>query len=151
MSDGMNLVLLMGNLGADPELIQAATGPVLKLRLATKETYFDKNKVKQETTEWHRIAYFGAGAAGLARILQKGSGIRLEGRNHTSSYEKNGEKRYSTEVIAQKISLLPTPKYRDTASTAPPPPSRLLDEDALPPLARTRAPEAPVSLHELPF
>lgn len=150
MSDGMNLVLLMGNLGADPELIQAATGPVLKLRLATTQTYYDKDKVKQTSTEWHRVAYFGAGAPGLARILQKGSGIQLQGRNHTSSYEKNGEKRYSTEVIAHSINLLPTQKYRDTASS-PPPSSRLLDDDSLAPLARSRAPEAPVSLNDLPF
>ncbi len=147
MSDGMNLVLLMGNLGADPELVQAASGPILKLRLATTHTYFDKDKVKQSATEWHRVAYFGAGAPGLSRILQKGSGIRLEGRNHTTSYEKNGEKRYSTEVIAQSINLLPSGKYRDTASTSTP----SLDDNSLAPLARTRAPEAPVALHELPF
>ena len=90
------------------------------------------------------MTYFGAGSGSLSRILQKGSGIQLEGRLHTSSYEKNGEKRYSTEVIAQNIKLLPVGKYRDTASSP-------MDESSLAPLARTRAPEAPVVLKDLPF
>src|SRR5271170_3220538 len=106
MAEGLNRVILLGNLGADPELRVTPGGQaILKLRLATNETYLDRNNVRQERTEWHRVTVWGRRAEALGKILQKGDGLFIEGRLQTSSYEKNGEKRYSTEVVANNIVL----------------------------------------------
>jgi single-strand DNA-binding protein len=106
MAEGLNRVMLLGNLGADPELRVTPGGQaVLKLRLATNESYVDRNNVRQERTEWHRITVWGRRAEALGKILQKGDSLFVEGRLQTSSYEKNGEKRYSTEVVANNIVL----------------------------------------------
>ena len=78
---------------------------VLKLRLATNESYLDRNNVRQERTEWHRVTIWGRRAEALGKFLQKGDSLFIEGRLQTSSYEKNGEKRYSTEVVANNIVL----------------------------------------------
>lgn len=107
MAEGLNRVMLFGNLGADPDLRVTPGGQaVLKLRLATNESYLDRNNVRQERTEWHRVTVWGRRAEALGKILQKGDSVFIEGRLQTSSYEKNGEKRYSTEVVANNI-LLP--------------------------------------------
>ncbi len=107
MSEGLNKVMLLGNLGADPELRMTSGGQaVLKLRLATSETYLDKEKVRQERTEWHSVTIWGKRAEGLAKILSKGSRIFVEGGLRTSSYDdKEGNKRYKTEVNATNIIL----------------------------------------------
>src|SRR5277367_780265 len=106
MAEGLNRVMLLGNLGADPELRVTPGGQaVLKLRLATNETYLDRNNVRQERTEWHRVTVWGRRAEALGKILQKGDSLFIEGQLQTSSYEKNGEKRYSTEVVANNIVL----------------------------------------------
>jgi single-strand DNA-binding protein len=106
MAEGLNRVMLLGNLGADPELRVTPGGQaVLKLRLATNESYLDRNNVRQERTEWHRVTVWGRRAEALGKILQKGDSLFVEGRIQTSSYEKNGEKRYSTEVVATNIVL----------------------------------------------
>lgn len=106
MAEGLNRVMLLGNLGADPELKMTPGGQaVLKLRLATTETYLDRNQVRQERTEWHRVTLWGKRGEALSRFLAKGDRIFVEGRLQTSSYEKNGEKRYSTEVVATNIIL----------------------------------------------
>jgi single-strand DNA-binding protein len=106
MAEGLNRVMLLGNLGAEPELRVTPGGQaVLKLRLATNETYLDRNNVRQERTEWHRVTVWGRRAEALGKILQKGDLLFVEGRLQTSSYEKNGEKRYSTEVVANNIVL----------------------------------------------
>jgi single-strand DNA-binding protein len=106
MAEGLNRVMLLGNLGADPELRVTPGGQaILKLRLATTETYLDKNNVRQERTEWHRVTLWGKRGEALGKFLAKGDRIFVEGRLQTSSYEKNGEKRYSTDVIATNIIL----------------------------------------------
>jgi len=104
MAEGLNRVMLLGNLGADPELKVTQGGQaVLKLRLATNESYVDKNNVRQERTEWHRLTVWGKRAEGLAKFLQKGHQLFVEGRLQTSSYEKNGEKRYSTDIVVHNV------------------------------------------------
>jgi single-strand DNA-binding protein len=106
MTQGLNKVMLFGNLGADPELRGAEGGVrVLSFRLATTEVYFDKNQQKQERTEWHQVALFGARAEPLARLLRKGSRVLVEGRLQTSSYEKDHSRRYKTEVVATDLFL----------------------------------------------
>ena len=101
---GLNRVMLLGNLGADPELKVTPGGQaILKIRLATTETYLDKNNARQERTEWHRVTVWGKRGEALAKILTKGSNIFVEGSIRTSSYEVNGEKRYSTDIVAKDI------------------------------------------------
>ena len=106
-SDGLNRVTLLGNLGADAEVRSTSGGQcVAKIRLATTETYFDKNRVKQERTDWHMVVLFGKRAEALGRILTKGDRILVEGRIQTSSYDdRDGNKRYKTEIVANNIIL----------------------------------------------
>ncbi|MEO8180357.1 MAG: single-stranded DNA-binding protein [Deltaproteobacteria bacterium] len=106
MTQGLNKVMLFGNLGAEPELRNTAAGAyVLSFRVATTEVYFDKQQQKQERTEWHQVALFGARAEPLAKLLHKGSRVLVEGRLQTTSYDKDGSKRYKTEVIATDLFL----------------------------------------------
>jgi single-strand DNA-binding protein len=107
MAEGLNRVMLLGNLGADPELRMTSGGQaVLKLRLATSETYLDKNRQRQERTEWHNVVIWGKRAEALAKILTKGTRIFVEGGLRTSSYEdRDGNKRYRTEVVSTNILL----------------------------------------------
>ncbi len=106
MSEGLNSVTLFGNLGADPELKQTSKGPVLKMRLATNFSWFDKEKQqREEKTEWHDVAMFGRRAEALSKILTKGSRLLVKGHLSTSSWEKDGQKRYRTSVIADDVVL----------------------------------------------
>lgn len=107
MADGLNRVMLLGNLGADPELRMTPSGQaVLKLRLATSESYLDRNKVRQERTEWHSVVVWGKRAEALNKILSKGSRIFVEGGLRTSSYDdREGNKRYRTEIVASNLLL----------------------------------------------
>jgi single-strand DNA-binding protein len=107
MAEGLNRVMLFGNLGADPELRTTSGGQaVLKLRLATTESYLDRNRARQERTEWHSVTVWGRRAEALSRILSKGSRLFVEGALRTSSYDdKDGNKRYRTEIVANNIIL----------------------------------------------
>ncbi|OJY29885.1 MAG: single-stranded DNA-binding protein [Myxococcales bacterium 68-20] len=106
MAEGLNKVMLLGNLGADPELRVTQGGQaILKLRLATTETYLDRNNTRQERTEWHAVTLWGKRGEALAKFLSKGERIFVEGSLRTSSYEKDGDKRYRTEVVATNIIL----------------------------------------------
>ncbi len=121
MAEGLNKVMLLGNLGADPELRMTAGGQaVLKLRLATTETFLDKTNTRQERTEWHTVTVFGKRGEALAKILAKGANIFVEGGLRTSSYEKDGEKRYRTEIVASNI-LLTGRRGTDHGPGGPPP------------------------------
>jgi single-strand DNA-binding protein len=105
MADGLNRVMLLGNLGADPELRSTNSGQsILKLRLATSESYLDRNHVRQERTEWHNVVIWGKRAEALSRYLGKGVKLFVEGSLRTSSYDdRDGNKRYRTEVVASNV------------------------------------------------
>ncbi len=101
---GLNKVIIMGNLGADPELRVLPGGlSILKMRIATSERWQDKEKNWQERTEWHRVTVFGPRAEHLAKFLRKGMVVTVDGQIRTSTYEKEGQKRYSTEVVANFV------------------------------------------------
>ena len=103
----LNKVMLIGNVGVEPEYRTTATGTsVVSLTLATNEKWTDKQGAKQEKTEWHRVAMFNKLAELANQYVKKGSKIYIEGKITTSTYEKNGEKRYSTEIIANSMQFL---------------------------------------------
>ena len=107
MSEGLNRVVLLGNLGADPELRYTQGGQaVLNIRLATTESYLDKDKQRQERTDWHNVVVWGKRGEALSKFLEKGSTVLIEGSLRTSSYDdRDGNKRYKTEVIASNVVL----------------------------------------------
>lgn len=107
MAEGLNEVTLCGNLGADPELRSTNGGDsVLRLRLATAESYRDRNNQWQERTEWHSVIVWGKRAEALHQILVKGRQILVKGSLRTSSYDdKDGIKRYKTEINAKQVIL----------------------------------------------
>ena len=108
MADGLNKVLLIGNLGADPELSYTQSSQaVLKLRLATNESFVNKAGERQERTEWHRVVVWGKRAEALSKFLSKGRQLYVEGRLQTRSWEdKDGQKRFATDIVANEIILL---------------------------------------------
>lgn len=103
MAGSLNKVMLIGNLGADPEVRTFQNGgKVCNLRIATTESWKDRNTgEKQERTEWHTVAIFNEGLAGVAeRFLKKGSKVYIEGQLQTRKWQdQNGNDRYSTEVV----------------------------------------------------
>src|SRR5262249_14863582 len=105
---GVNKVILIGNLGADPELRYTPGGQaVCDIRLATNESWTDKNGQKQERTEWHRVVMWGKPAEICKQYLSKGQKLYVEGRLQTRSWDdKEGNKRYSTEIVATDFMFL---------------------------------------------
>jgi single-strand DNA-binding protein len=111
-AEGLNKVLLIGNLGLDPELKYTQGGQaVLRLRLATTERYGNKAGERQERTEWHTVIVWGNRAEALNKILHKGRTIYVEGRLQTRQWEdKEGGKRSTTEIVAVQLLLLGGPR-----------------------------------------
>ena len=105
MAGSVNKVILIGNLGADPEVRHTQDGrPIVNLRVATSESWRDKNSgERRERTEWHRVVIFNEGLAKIAeQYLKKGSKVYLEGSLQTRKWQdQSGQDRYSTEVVLQ--------------------------------------------------
>lgn len=109
MARGINKVILIGNLGDDPETRYMPSGSaVTNIRVATTESWKDKNTGdQQERTEWHRVAMFGRLAEIAAEYLRKGSQVYIEGRIRTRKWQdKEGNDRYTTEIIANEMQML---------------------------------------------
>jgi single-strand DNA-binding protein len=104
----VNKVILVGNLGRDPELRYIPSGQaVANFTLATNDRWRDKEGNNQERTEWHRIVVWGKSAENCAQYLQKGRSVYIEGRLQTREWEdKDGNKRQTTETIAQTVQFL---------------------------------------------
>jgi single-strand DNA-binding protein len=104
----VNKVILVGNLGADPEIRYLPSGEaVANLRLATTDSWKDKDGNKQEATEWHRVSYFGRQAEVCGQYLKKGSQIYVEGSIRTRKWQdKEGQDRYSTEIRGDRMQML---------------------------------------------
>ena len=107
----VNKVILVGNLGADPELRYTNTGTaVANFRIATNDTWTDKNGEKQERTEWHAIVAWGKLGEICGKYLKKGRPVYVEGRLQTRQWEdQQGNKRFTTEVVAQTMQMLGRP------------------------------------------
>lgn len=104
----VNKVILIGNLGADPELRSTQTGQsVCSLRLATSEKYKDRDGNMQERTEWHKVVVWGPQAETVNKYCKKGKQIFLEGRIQTRKWQdKNGADQYTTEIVAENVRFL---------------------------------------------
>jgi single-strand DNA-binding protein len=112
MAGSVNKVILVGNLGADPEVRRTQDGrPIVNLRIATSDTWRDKNTgERREKTEWHRVVIFSEGLAKVAeQYLKKGSKVYIEGSLQTRKYQdQSGQERYSTEIVLQGFSSVLT-------------------------------------------
>jgi single-strand DNA-binding protein len=109
MARGINKVILIGNLGADPEVRYTAGGSaVANIRLATAESWKDRTTgEQQERTEWHRVVFFGRLAEIVGEYLRKGSQVYVEGRLQTRKWDdKEGHERYTTEIVASEMQML---------------------------------------------
>ncbi|HJU26870.1 MAG TPA: single-stranded DNA-binding protein [Rhodanobacteraceae bacterium] len=109
MARGVNKVILIGNLGADPETRYTASGSAIcTIRLATSESWKDKQTgEQQERTEWHRVKFFGRLAEIAGEYLKKGRQVYIEGSIRTDKYtDKEGIERYSTDIIANEMQML---------------------------------------------
>ena len=104
----VNKVILVGNLGADPDMRYTPSGQgVCELRVATSDSWTDKNGQKQERTEWHSVIVWGKRAEVCAKYLSKGRQVFVEGRIQTRSWDdKDGNKKYMTEIIANDVQFL---------------------------------------------
>jgi single-strand DNA-binding protein len=103
----VNKVILVGNLGADPELKYTPTSrPLCNLRIATTDVFKDKSGQRQERTEWHRVTVWGDTAENCSKYLAKGRSVYVEGRLQTRSYDKEGQKHYSTDIVADRVVFL---------------------------------------------
>ena len=104
----LNKVMIIGHLGADPELRYTQSGsPVATLRIATDESYTDKEGNRVERTEWHRVVVFQRAAENCNQYLHKGSLVYVEGRLQTRKWQdQNGQDRYSTEIRADRVQFL---------------------------------------------
>ena len=105
---GVNKAIIIGNLGRDPEIRYSQQGlAIVNFSIATSEVWYDKaSGEKKETTQWHRIVVFGKQAENCGKYLAKGRQVYVEGRLQTSSYEKDGQTHYSTEIVANTIQFL---------------------------------------------
>jgi single-strand DNA-binding protein len=115
----VNKVILIGNLGADPEKRVTPTGQtVTNFNIATTERWNDKSGQRQERTEWHKIVVWGPQGENCATYLSKGRPVYIEGSLRTRQWDdKDGNKRYTTEVVAQRVQFLGSPSdRRDTAT-----------------------------------
>ena len=115
---GLNKAQLIGNLGADPESrATAAGGQVTNVRLATSESWKDKNTGQmQERTEWHRVVFFGRLAEIAAEYLRKGSKVYVEGSIRTRKWQdKEGRDQYTTEIVASEMQMLDGKRDADAA------------------------------------
>ena len=104
----VNKVILVGNLGRDPEMRYLPSGEaVVNLSVATTDKFKDKSGAMQEATEWHRVSFFGRTAEVCGQYLKKGSQVYVEGRLQTRKWQdKDGQDKYTTEIIADRMQML---------------------------------------------
>ncbi len=104
----VNKVIVLGNLGQDPELRHTASGrPVATLRVATNEQWTDQSGERKERTEWHNVVVWGRQAENCAQYLSKGRQVFVEGRLQTRKWEdRDGNPRYTTEIVADRVQFI---------------------------------------------
>lgn len=141
----VNKVILIGNLGADPEKRYLGSGQaVCNLRMATSERWTDKQGNKQERTEWHRVVVYGPQAENCEKYLAKGRQVYVEGSIRTRQWEdQQGNTKYTTEVIAQRVQFLGGPRGDRPAATT--------EGESFPEAPVTENSGSPTSEEDVPF
>ncbi|MBK6743461.1 MAG: single-stranded DNA-binding protein [Hydrogenophilales bacterium] len=126
----VNKVILVGNLGREPEVRHTANGTmVATLNLATTEKYKDRSGNQQEQTEWHRVVLFGKQADIAENYLHKGDAAYIEGRLQTKKWEdQNGQARYTTEIVCDRLQMLGTAQRNGAKDHSSPPFTNKPDE-----------------------
>jgi len=144
MANGLNKVILIGNLGRDPEVRYTPGGlAVANFSMATSETWTNKEGEKETRTEWHRIVAWGKLGEICGEYLSKGKQVYIEGRIQTREWEdKEGNKRYTTEIIALQMLMLGS---RESADEHRPSPSSDMETPNLPepPISKTKDDDIP--------
>jgi len=117
MRYGINKVILVGNVGADPDIRSTAAGnAVTNISIATSESW-EKDGEQQERTEWHKVVFFGKLAGIVGEYVSKGSKLYIEGKLQTNEWEKDGVKRYSTEIVANEMQMLDKKEKKSNQET----------------------------------
>jgi single-strand DNA-binding protein len=132
MSNGVNKVLIIGNLGSDPEIKYTKAGdPVANLSIATSESWKDKNSGDlQEKVEWHRVVMFSRLAEIAEQYLKKGSKVFVEGKLQTRKWQdQEGKDRYTTEVVAKEMTMLDSRSTSQAQENSPKVESEKLKDD----------------------
>jgi len=126
MARGVNKVILVGNLGNDPEIKYTQDGKcITRISVATSESWKDKDGNQQERTEWHRVKAFGRLAEIMGEYLKKGRQVYIEGQLRTEKYtDKNGVEKYTTDIIADELQMLGGNPGGDREETQQRPPQR---------------------------
>lgn len=147
----VNKVVLLGRLGRDPKTRYASDGgtPICHLAVATSRRYKDRDGNRGEETEWHNVVLFGKTAEIAQQYLQKGSEVYIEGRLRTRSYEKDGVKRYSTEIIGESMQLGARPTDVSAKPAQKPEPTSTASQYAA--ASGRAAPASQVPDEEVPF
>ena len=122
MAKGVNKVILLGRLGGEPESRQAGSTTVSNFTVATSEKFKNQQGEWQERTEWHRVVAWGRLAEICKEYLHKGSQVYIEGRLQTRSWEKEGVKQYTTEIVISEMQML---DIRREGSSSPPVPEEV--------------------------
>lgn len=129
----VNKVILVGNVGRDPEIRTMESGTkYARFSVATNETYTDKQGQRQTQTEWHNIIVWGKQAEIVEQYVKAGKLLYIEGRLRTSSYEKDGIKRYTTDIQCDKFRFLGPNQSAQEGAPAPQPPSHEVKSSPIP-------------------
>lgn len=123
MSRGVNKVIIVGNLGNEPDIRQTQSGAnIARISIATAEKWADKASGNlQERTEWHRVVFFGKLADIVGQYLHKGSQVYIEGQLRTNKWQdKNGVERYTTEIMGREMIMLGSGKQQPQSQSTPP-------------------------------
>jgi len=154
MARGVNKVILVGNLGADPETRYTAAGAAItNIRVATSESWRDKQTGEnQERTEWHRVVFFSRLAEIAGEYLRKGSQVYIEGKLRTNKWQdKSGQDRYSTDIVADEMQMLGNREGGGAARSAPPQPSGFRDNKPTQPQQPAPAADDGFTDDDIPF
>jgi single-strand DNA-binding protein len=142
----LNKAMIYGNLTRDPEMKALPSGmQVCSLSLATNRVYVDRDGKKQENTDYHNVVVFGKQAETSAKWLTKGSGVYVEGRLQTRSWDKDGQKQYRTEIVADRVQFGPKSGGAPSASMG----SNPQDDGKAP--ALPEYPEEEINPEDIPF
>jgi len=149
-----NKAIVIGNLTRDPELRSLPSGiQVCSFSLATNRVWKDKNGAKQESSDFHNIVVFGRQGETAAQYLRKGASAMVEGRMQTRSWDDaSGQKKYRTEIIADRVQFGPRPAGASAAGGSPTPvsqPSR--NDQDVPPMDTIEYPSEDINVDDIPF